>query len=93
MKFVLHPWQLLLLILAGWINRQEQDVIEYLFFGEKSLQNAVSNFLAHYHKERNHQGLNNQLLQPGAEAGCTAGDVVCRERLGEMLRYYYRQAA
>ncbi len=30
MKFVLHPWQLLLLILAGWINRQEQDVIEYL---------------------------------------------------------------
>ena len=30
MKFVLHPWQLLLLILAGWINHQEQDVIEYL---------------------------------------------------------------
>jgi len=30
MKSVLHPWQLLLLILAGWINRQEQDVIEYL---------------------------------------------------------------
>ena len=30
MKSVLHPWQLLLLILAGWINHQEQDVIEYL---------------------------------------------------------------
>ena len=30
MKFVLHPWQLLLLILAGWINHQEQDMIEYL---------------------------------------------------------------
>jgi hypothetical protein len=30
MKFVLHPWQLLLLILAGWINHQEQEVIEYL---------------------------------------------------------------
>jgi putative transposase len=30
MKFVLHPWQLLLLILAGWIDHQEQDVIEYL---------------------------------------------------------------
>jgi len=27
---LLHPWQLLLLILAGWINHQEQDVIEYL---------------------------------------------------------------
>ena len=30
MKSVLHPWQLLLLILAGWINQREQDVIEYL---------------------------------------------------------------
>jgi putative transposase len=64
-----------------------------IFFGEKSLQNAVSNFLDHYHKERNHQGLDNQLLQPGAEVGCTAGDIAYRERLGGMLRYYYRQAA
>ena len=30
MNFILHPWQLLLVILAGWINRQQQDVIEYL---------------------------------------------------------------
>jgi hypothetical protein len=30
MKSLLQPWQLLILILAGWINRQEQDVIEYL---------------------------------------------------------------
>ena len=25
-----QPWQLLLVCLAGWINRQQQDVIEYL---------------------------------------------------------------
>ena len=30
MKSVLQPWQLLLLILAGWINRHQQDVFEYL---------------------------------------------------------------
>src|ERR1017187_4712816 len=30
MNFVLQPWQLLLAILAGWINRQQQEVIEYL---------------------------------------------------------------
>ena len=30
MKSLLEPWQLLLLILAGWINRQQQDAIEYL---------------------------------------------------------------
>jgi hypothetical protein len=30
MRFILQPWQLLLLILAGWINRHQQDVIDYL---------------------------------------------------------------
>ena len=29
-KELLQPWQLLLLVLAGWVNRQQQDVIEYL---------------------------------------------------------------
>jgi hypothetical protein len=30
MRFILHPWHLLLLILAGWVNREQQDVIDYL---------------------------------------------------------------
>jgi hypothetical protein len=30
MTFVLQPWQLLIAILAGWSNRQQQEVIEYL---------------------------------------------------------------
>ena len=30
MSFVLQPWQRLLLILAGWINRKQQNVIDYL---------------------------------------------------------------
>ena len=30
MSHVLKPWQLFLLILAGWINRHQQEVIEYL---------------------------------------------------------------
>jgi hypothetical protein len=29
MNFVLQPWQLLFLILAGWVNRQQQQVIDY----------------------------------------------------------------
>jgi putative transposase len=72
---------------------KEECLERIIFFGEKSLQNAVADFLAHYHKERNHQGLNNQLIQPGNEVGCITGDVACRERLGGMLRYYYRQQA
>ena len=30
MSFILQPWQLLFLILAGWVNRQQQEIIEYL---------------------------------------------------------------
>jgi hypothetical protein len=29
MKFILQPWQLMLIILASWVNRQQQEVIEY----------------------------------------------------------------
>jgi len=75
------------------LSVKEECLERIIFFGEKSLQNAVADFLAHYHQERNHQGLNNQLIQPGNEVGCAAGDVACRERLGGMLRYYYRQQA
>ena len=30
MKLILQPWQLMLIIIAGWINRQQQEVIDYL---------------------------------------------------------------
>ncbi|MCO6045476.1 hypothetical protein NG895_16315 [Aeoliella sp. ICT_H6.2] len=30
MQFILQPWQLYLTLLAGWMNREQQQVIEYL---------------------------------------------------------------
>ena len=45
-----------------------------------------------YHRERNHQGLENNLIEP--EFGSVEeGEVNCRERLGGFLRYYDRDAA
>jgi len=64
-----------------------------LFFGEGSLRRALSQFSAHYHEERNHQGLDNDLIEPGDEVGQAEGAIRRKERLGGMLRYYYRQAA
>ena len=29
MSFILHPWQLLLVILAGWVHQQQQQIIEF----------------------------------------------------------------
>lgn len=64
-----------------------------IFFGERSLRNSVGEFLLHYHGERNHQGLGNNLIELGKVAGQAEGDVQCRERLGGLLKYYHRTAA
>ena len=64
-----------------------------IFFGERMLRNAVSQFLEYYHQERNHQGLGNRIIQPGEEVGRNQGVIECRERLGGLLRYYHRKAA
>ena len=57
------------------------------------LHQNLQNFVAHYHNERNHQGLANQLISPEAGHLGSAGAVQCRQRLGGMLNYYYRAAA
>ena len=81
-----HAERFVRTIKEGCLNRM-------IFFGENSLRRAINEFLAHYHHERNHQGLGNRLIDPGEEVGVTEGSIACRERLGGMLRYYYRQAA
>jgi len=177
MSFVLQAWQFYFVILAGWVNREQQAVIEYLrtenpnepwmtqmarnltdcedgflqgkryllmdrdgkfcpafqaileiegvepvllppaspnlnahqerfhrsikeecldrmiFFGENMLWRAVRQYIDHYHGERNHQGLGNRIIEPGEEVGRAEGAIEYRERLGGLLRYYYRKAA
>ena len=72
---------------------KEECLERKIFFDEKSLHAATLSYIDHYHAERNHQGVGNQLLIPGNEVNRTAGEVACRERLGGLLRYYYRKAA
>ncbi|MFN0059388.1 MAG: integrase core domain-containing protein [Planctomycetota bacterium] len=62
-----------------------------ILFGERSLRRACSEYLRHYHAERNHQGLDNNLIDSGATVG--EGEVNCAERLGGLLKYYHRAAA
>ena len=64
-----------------------------IFFGEKSLRRTASTYLVHCHRQRNHQGLVNKLIDPGDEVGRTEGEIDCRQQLGGMLNYYYRKAA
>jgi putative transposase len=64
-----------------------------ILFGEGSLRRAIREYLTHYHRERCHQGLGNRLIEPEDGVGANSGNIRCRERLGGVLRYYYRQAA
>jgi transposase InsO family protein len=64
-----------------------------IFFGVSSLHRAIAEYVEHYHAERNHQGLENAIIQPGSEVGLTEGRIPRRQRLGGMLNYYYRRAA
>ncbi len=72
---------------------KDECLSRMIFFGEKSLRRADNSYVAHYHAERNHQGLDNKIIGPGSEVGNGIGKIECRERLGGMLRYYFRDAA
>jgi putative transposase len=75
----------------GSFKREAADRV--IFFGESHLQRVVDEYLDHYHRERNHQGLENKIIEPGKEIGRTSGKIRRRERLGGMFHYYYRDAA
>ena len=72
---------------------KEESLHRLILFGERSSRTAVSEFLSHYHAERNHQGLRNQIIDLQDEVGRATEKICCRQRLGGMLRYYYRRAA
>ena len=61
--------------------------------GEKHLRSIVGEYIDHYHLERNHQGLGNELLTARPANANVGGSIRCRERLGGILKYYYRDAA
>ncbi len=59
--------------------------------GERHFRRAITEFVEHYHLERNHQGLDNRLIT-GTPAADGAGPVRRRSRLGGLLNYYERTA-
>ena len=77
-----------------WFRSLKSECLDRMvFLGRKSLENAVREYGEHYHAERNHQGLDNELIEPVDDPDSVAGRIECRERLGGMLKYYHRRAA
>jgi transposase InsO family protein len=62
-------------------------------FGERHLRHAVTEYMEHYHVERNHLGIDNRLIDDQRGRINMTGGIERRERIGGMLNYYYKRAA
>lgn len=72
-----------------WVKSIKTECPDRLIlFGERSLRYTIRSYLA----QRPHQGLDNSLIDDD-EQRPKRGDVQCRERLGGLLKYYFRDAA
>ena len=77
-----------------WVRSVKEECLsKVILFGERSLRRALSEYVGHFHAERNHQGKGNVLLFPRGTNIHRDGPIQCRERLGGLLRYYHREAA
>jgi len=66
-----------------------------IIFGEKNLRKFLKEYTEHYHFERNHQGIKNEIIKTNAtliHSQKGKGKILKKERLGGLLNYYYRQA-
>jgi putative transposase len=72
---------------------KEECLDRMIFIGQASLRRAITEFVVHYHGERNHQGIGNQLIQPGQRPLATGTSVCRHQRLGGMLSFYHLAGA
>ena len=74
-----------------WVRSVKQECLSRLVLpGEAALHRSLSEYAAHYHLERNHQGKGNKLLTPAAER--KGRKIRCHQRLGGLLKFYARAA-
>ena len=62
-----------------------------IFVGGVSLDHAIRELAVHYLVERRHQGLENAFIAGGPTL--SEGRAEVRDRLGGLLKFYYREAA
>jgi transposase InsO family protein len=80
-------------IAERWVKSVKTECVDrMIMFGETSLRRVLNEYVVHHHAERPHQGLGNELINPGSENQPDNGEIVESERLGGLLRSYRRAA-
>jgi putative transposase len=78
-----------------WVRSVKQECLSKLIlFGEGALSRVLTEYSRHYHYERNHQGKGNRLLflDVHQKGHLPNRNIICRQRLGGLLKYYQRAA-
>jgi hypothetical protein len=70
----------------------KQECLSRIIFPNERHLRALSTCVENYRHRRNHQGIENKLIEP-PENLPTVGRIRCRKDLGGVLNYYYREAA
>lgn len=71
---------------------KEECLSRLVFLSEAHLRTTLAIFIGYYRQRRNHQGIENQLIEP-PEFLPKVGRIRCQKQLGGMLNYSYREAA
>ena len=73
---------------------QEACLSRLILCGKASLRHVLTQYVPHFHHERNHQGKENVLLWPAVSPDTARqGPMQCRERRGGLLQYYTCEAS
>ena len=83
---------------------QQECLDHFVIFGERHFNDLATEWLEHYHQERPHQAKENEVLalpkgarmKPAKRRNHDKSEragIECRERLGGLVKHYYRRAA
>jgi putative transposase len=79
-----------------YVQSVKQECLDqFIVFGESHLEYLLREYEDYYNTVRPHQGLGNRAIgsAPPVSAPIDLSEVECDERLGGLLRHYYRRAA
>jgi putative transposase len=77
-----------------WIQSIKHECLDrFIVFGQRHLAHLVREYVRYYHEHRPHQALGNEPLTPTDSPAPSEGQILCDERLGGVLKHYYRRAA
>jgi putative transposase len=77
-----------------WVRSIKEECLDRVVpLGQRHLRHLISEYVEHFHAERNHQGLANLIPFPETTPANDGGRIEPRERLGGLLSYYHRKVA